>query len=455
MNLIQTAVRRVLGNPYRLSAAGLLKGRLMLVFALLATTLGSAFGPLASVGLASDPVGRFQLVVKDVLVHDDHEGALSGKGDMKLNVSVILCPDSIPSPCFFEGEQVGAMVRATTTFQGGTGETVALNRVVPDDGDQTVGGDITPELGFYAVAGYYHLIRFDMTETDSVTNHEPMGWVIHVVETARNGAGIGTFTARSLTHQGARQGDYTITFEVRPIPLPDVRPARIEISDLPNSSKKRVCTVVQNVGAADAGPFMVALYIDGSDSEGGKPVIASLARGAVSSACVDTALPATGQYLLRAALDEPRRLTEFNEGNNVLLLTQTATPKQAQPDSPPAATSVRADLSVAAIRVNGRVPDGKNRCKDGKNLVGVVVKNVGMADAGEFTVRLVVDGGESAEKVVGNLGTGEEQEIRFADVRLKKGEHTLTARADGDGEVVEAREGTNERTVTATCSGDA
>jgi hypothetical protein len=67
-----------------------------------------------------------------------------------------------------------------------------------------------------------------MTETDSVTNHEPIGWVIHVVESARNGAGIGTFSARSLTHQGTRQGNYTVTFEVRPIPLREVHPARIE-----------------------------------------------------------------------------------------------------------------------------------------------------------------------------------------------------------------------------------
>ena len=58
------------------------------------------------------------------------------------------------------------------------------------------------------------------------------------------------------------------------------------------------------------------------------------------------------------------------------------------------------DLVVSAVRVNGRVPDGKDDCKDGKNDVAVVVKNWGTTNAEKFAVRLAVDGGEAAEEAV-------------------------------------------------------
>jgi len=462
MNRIQMTVRRALDRACHPPAATLLGGRLALVLTLIVTTLGAAFGPPASVSLASEPAARYQLVVKEVLVHNDHEGALSGKGDMKLTISVILCPEFLPSPCFYEGKQVGAMVRGTHTFKASTGEAVAMNRVVPAAGDEMVGQDISPELGFYAIPDYYHLIRFDMVEDDGVTNNEPMGWVIHSAETAKNGAGIGTFTLRSLTNQGTKDGDYTITFEVRPIELPDVRPARIEISDLPNSTKKHVCAVVQNIRDTIAGPFMVGIYINGSDSEGGKPVIASLAPGAVASACVDTTLPATGEYQIRVALDEPRRLTEFNEVNNVLIETRTATPsKQTAPEASPTASSApaeptpdaaQADLTVAAIKVNSQVPDGKDDCKDGTSSMTVVVKNRGTASAGAFAVRLKVDGAMgSTEQTVNGLEAGKEREVKFENVRLNKGEHTLTAVADAKNAVDESNEENNDRDVTARC----
>ena len=88
--------------------------RLALVLTLVVTTLGAVFESPASVSLASEPVSRYQLVVKEVLVHNDHEGALAVKGDMKLSISVILCPNFLPSPCFYDGEQVGAMVAGPT-----------------------------------------------------------------------------------------------------------------------------------------------------------------------------------------------------------------------------------------------------------------------------------------------------------------------------------------------------
>jgi hypothetical protein len=88
---------------------------------------------------------------------------------------------------------------------------------------------------------------------------------------------------------------------------------------------------------------MVALYIDGSDSEGGKPVIASLARGTVGSAC-------------GAQRGEQR--------------------PAADPDGHAEAGSTRGtahgDLGTGrpdrgGHQGEGRVPDGKDSCNDDKN----------------------------------------------------------------------------------------
>jgi hypothetical protein len=388
---------------------------------------------------------------------------------MELSVSVITCPTYVPTPCIYQGEQVGASVRAIHTFQGSTGETVTMHRVVPGDGDEGVGGNHTPELGFGALPDYYHVIRFDMTEIDGITNNEPMGWANHVVESAKGGDGIGTFTLRSLTHQGAKQGDYSVTFEVRPMALPDVRPASIEVSDLPNSSKKRLCAAVQNAGIADAGPFMVAFYLNGADSEGGRPVIASLASGQATTACVTTAVPTTGEYDIRVALDEPRRLGESNEANNAMIQIQknpgqqaapeaTPTPKtpaekQTPSDAPDEADAMQADLTVGAIKVNGQQPDGKDDCKAGKSSVTVIVKNTGDATTKSSTVRLVLDGdkGDALEQSVGAIEAGKEREARFNDVGLSRGKHKLTASVDAKGAIVESDEDNNDETVTVTC----
>ena len=42
----------------------------------------------------------------------------------------------------------------------------------------------------------------------------------------------------------------------------------------------------------------------------------------------------------------------------------------------PSPSASQADLTVGAIKINGQVPDGKDDCKDGKNTVTVVVKEI-------------------------------------------------------------------------------
>jgi subtilase family serine protease len=106
--------------------------------------------------------------------------------------------------------------------------------------------------------------------------------------------------------------------------------------------------------------------------------------------------------------------------------------------------------------VNGRAPDGKDDCTDGKNDVTVVVKNAGAADAESFVVRLDVDDdqGGAEEKSVSGLDAGKEREVHFDDVGLKKGERKLAVTVDAKSSVAESDEGNNQRTVTARCTDD-
>jgi subtilase family serine protease len=159
-------------------------------------------------------------------------------------------------------------------------------------------------------------------------------------------------------------------------------------------------------------------------------------------------------------VDAPRALPEFNEANNVYEQSYTAPPQQVptatQPTpTPPTPSQAQPDLTVSAIRIDGRAPDGKDDCQEGKNDVAVVVKNAGAAKA-DFAVRLGVDGNddEAKEKSVDGLDAGQEHQVRFDDVRLKKGERTLLAIADPKNAITEAKEDNNELKVTARCNDD-
>ena len=114
-------------------------------------------------------------------------------------------------------------------------------------------------------------------------------------------------------------------------------------------------------------------------------------------------------------------------------------------------------MIVRAAKVNGKEPDVKDDCKAGKSDVTVLVKNVGAAKAGAFTVRLIVDDDQdhAEEETVGDgLDAGKESQITFRGVRLKKGAHSITATAAASTVIAESNEGNNALKVTARCSDD-
>ncbi|HZO25628.1 MAG TPA: CARDB domain-containing protein [Chloroflexota bacterium] len=432
--------------------------RPIVALALTATLLTSAFGPPAPVGAAEPPEirARLELVVKEVNIIDNRDPWISGTGETSLEVGIWQCGDDVAVPCHLETRLARA---GTFMFGVDDGEVVTLNLEVPQAGDVNLGEGTSREHGFPVYPGRKYAVWFEMEEWDETSDtpaslDDHMGYVTHLLDDGEHGLGVGTHTRRSVRGDGVSPGDFVVTYEIRRVPLPDLAPVSIKVHDLPGSAKKQVCMTVVNRGDVHASTFVVNLSVNGNVPADGLYTVGVLGAGLDYLTCVVTTLPTSGQFELAAVVDKARAVTEYNEANNVHRQTFTATPPSSSSSSSSSTSPGQADLTVNAIRVRDQVPDGKDDCKDGKNPVVVVVKNGGTGKAEQLAVRLKVDGGEAVEETVDSLEPGQERQVRFDEVRLKKGEHTLTATVAAKSAVAEANEDDNDLKVTARCQDD-
>ena len=434
--------------------------RILPSLGLVAVLLTSTLGPPAP-ALADDPdvrdhrnggppAARIQILLKSVHILDDRD---PGDGEMDFRYSLVCF--ATPTPCLGYGSAF--LDGYGRSFSAGSGETVALDHVLPSTERTDSRYDASVETGYPLRPGHEYELRFDITEKDPFGNDEQMGDV-WIRLTQENGWGVGNHRVRSV-RRGV-PGDYEVELEVRKVPLPDLRAVNIIVSDLPNSTEKRVCMAVQNIAGVPAGPFQVVLRVDGVVPPDGRATAIGIDPYTYTEVCVDTELGAPGQRKLQVVADGLNALLEFNEANNLYEQAYTVAPRQVATPAPASPTpqadttpgAAKADLTVGAIRVNGRVPDGKVDCKDGKNDVAVVVKNVGTADAESFVVRLAVDAAEAGAESVADLEASDEREVRFEDVRLKKGEWKLAATVDSKGAVAESKDDNNALKVTVGCT---
>jgi hypothetical protein len=254
-------------NATRDRVFGLPRSRVLLGVLLALALMLSALGPAALVGVAAapaEPVARLQVVVKEITVHKDHDPLFAGSGEMSLAVQVWRCNDGAPPPCSSQADpdkgHPGMLVDvADVLFSAETGDTVALGLVVPRD------------RAFPVFPGEPDVVRISLREWDGITSDpDEMGHVYHYLDTEERGLGLGTHTARSFKEEQYQWGDFTVTYEIRRAPLPDLRPVNIKVHDLPGSARNRVCMAVQNVELGEAGPHEVALQVDGVVSPGGR-----------------------------------------------------------------------------------------------------------------------------------------------------------------------------------------
>jgi hypothetical protein len=452
-------------------AAGLAPGgRRTLAFAVAASLAVSALGPPspARADGPADPAARLQIVINTIHIIEDTD--LIGSGEMKLSTGLTgpAAPDA-PGTAGFKFIYDHA-------FSAGSGDDVTLDRVMPQDSDAP-GPGVTPEAGVPVYPGLHYDLRFSMYDRDAFDiDNDDMGAIVaHVDED--HGWEIGIHTVRSL-HDDGSPGDYMLTFEVRRTPLPDLWVKSVYVQPSPGGAPGTswICADVWNAGQRPAPPSTLTARSEGKVLD--TFTLPDLEVNWSYPHCISrSALPAQKHNLV-FSVDDARQVPEMEEYNNVGIITLEADPTgtasttsttapgsgapvaapspEPQPNPQPVGDQAdpskeQADLTVRAIKVNGQAPDGKDDCKDGKNDVTVVVKNAGKGDADGFTVRLSVDG-DDRDATVDGLNAGQEREVRFDDVQLKKGEHTLKAVADPDHAIDEAKDDNNELKATARCN---
>ena len=425
--------------------------------ALVATLTPLALG-LAAPARAQDPAEpaiRVHFDIDKVVVHSDKDW---GTGEISISLRVWRVNEGCPANATWESCITRLLKTKSLGFAADDGDTEIINVGYPSPGDEMADG-VSSRYGIPLDAGQVYGWEIRGVEKDTFSD-DRLGSLTGTMS-EQNNWGLGTRFERGSggSLEGATgacvdcPANFSVEYSIYPTRMPDLRPVNIKVEDLPATAKKRVCMAVQNIEAGEAGPIEVALRVDGVVPPDGRTTAVGPTPGDFVWICVETALPASGQHRLAAVVDEPSAVTELREMNNVYEQAyQGIGPAPAPAATPtPAPSAALPDLTVGAIKVNGRVSDGKDDCEDGKNGVAVVVKNAGAGDAGGFAVRLRVDGDQADEASVPGLEAGKEREVRFDDVRLKEGERTLTAIADAKHAVAESKEGNNELYVTAKC----
>ena len=457
--------------------------------------LALAFGPITT-AWAEDPSvhvpeTRLQLVVKRV--HVIHDEDWIGSGEITIHAAVLECVSPEPHgvlPCTWGSKEAPDRPYASAarmfSFSADSGDNVSLNAIVatpkgglsaknssdPDDATFLVRPDRRYAVAFLGAEGDgagweqfgvrwdtfvpYLLIDMDYMGTASMLIDEGGGW------------GLG---ARSLLGAKDYGADFSVDFEIRQPALPDLVPHHAIPRRL-DDGRYVICASALNRGEAPAGPFSILLQLD--NKEIGTFDYPWLAVSQVLDHCflIDDPLFGTKEARVRVIVNprssgEEPALGESDFSNNGLIETIPAfrsSTGQAQSTAPsmgvitdpgPAgATTAQIDLRPTAIRVRGADASGNSDCDPGLNTVTVVVQNRGRGTAGSFTVGLTADGDPAGEVTVDQLQAGQERQVTFNKVNLKKGSHSLNARVDSKSGVAETDEDNNRLRIEIDCKGE-
>lgn len=213
------------------------------------------------------------------------------------------------------------------------------------------------------------------------------------------------------------------------LPLPDLKPTSIVISEAIVEKPSIVNVTVVNIGNVDSPEFKVSLIVNNT-------VIQTITSRdlLVNSETVlsfEWTPLSEGIYELKAIVDPENNIMEINEDNNIII--KYVTSKVVLPD-----------LIVSIAKLPESLEIGK------EYNVSVIVKNIGNDDAKQFSVRLDFDGRTIGTKIVDVLLAGSEKSLSFTWKPEVDGTFTLKAIADPDNKVKELNETNNTAEVKVT-----
>ena len=375
-------VRSLTPNRSRIASLALASG-------IAASTLVTALGPAVSVRAdqSTEPAARLQVVITKIHINNDRYGW--GSGDLSLSTQI--CPGGPEeNPC--EGHDG---VQSRYEFDANSGRRRLPQSAVPGTGTgRELYGDATDALGVPMYAGRAYVLRLAMSEHDAWST-EQMGKVLSSLSADNNWA-IGEYTKGSDVHSDgapADRPDFVITYEVRRAPLPDFKVVSLETRVLDNGAQA-ICGLIENGGDWPSPETPMIERVNGAFFR--EYLVSALAAGQTTQACIGRSeLPAQA-HTLQFSIDEGRQVVEGDETNNAGTLMVSSAPPSATPTpmpspepkptaSPTGWNGSKADLTVRAIKIHDKMPDGKDDCTIGHNDVTVVVKNGGKGDAGSST----------------------------------------------------------------------
>jgi hypothetical protein len=130
------------------------------------------------------------------------------------------------------------------------------------------------------------------------------------------------------------------------------------------------------------------------------------------------------------------------------------TERVSGPTPTPTPRPTTAELAATSVQVRGKKVAAGTDCDPGDNHVLATIKNSGGQRAGQFSVRLQVDGKDEGSESVSGLDPDKELVVEFDNVDLDKGERTLRVIVDADQQIVEASETNNVREIKVQCQNE-
>jgi len=187
---------------------------------------------------------------------------------------------------------------------------------------------------------------------------------------------------------------------------------------------------VKNIGRADSGRFNVKLEVD--DVEVQTLPVESLSENEEVTLSFSWTPSKPDTYTLKVTVDPENLVTELNEENNQISLTVTVKPKPLP------------DLTVEFTGLPDEFVAGT------EYEIKALIKNIGEAEAGTFSVKLEANEAAVGTVQVESLAAGSSTTASFTWKPEKAGDYTLKATVDPENLIEESDETNNTAATSVT-----
>ncbi|MFN0072418.1 MAG: hypothetical protein ACKVVP_13120 [Chloroflexota bacterium] len=212
------------------------------------------------------------------------------------------------------------MYTPPSSFSADSGDTVTLNRTIPKAGDAFRDSPDVAGESFSVYADSSYIVTVSGLEMDSVTANESLGSATLLLrEESSWGIGNHSLPAWGAFYDGGTRremGDFTVNFEIRKAPLPDLAATQFRVVGIEGTNRQVICMGVTNLGERDVASIPVVLRIGTSTPMVGRFNFPGLSVGEWRERCEFIPEIPPGDHPTSFTIDDDRRIPEMNQANN-------------------------------------------------------------------------------------------------------------------------------------------